>query len=127
MIRRTIFSIAQEDIRYAMNGALFQVEGNRLMLIGTDGHRLAYVSTELEIKKAGEKIEVIISRKALGELMKLLPEAEEEVQFGRFENFVFFRLIHIYLLSRNIEAQFPNYEKFISLRNDKNAFSTPLN
>ena len=121
MIRRTIFSIAQEDIRYAMNGALFQVEGNRLMLIGTDGHRLAYVSTELESKKAGEKIEVIISRKALSELLKLLPEAEEEVQFGRFENFVFFRVDAHHLLSRNIEAQFPNYDKFISLRNDKNA------
>ena len=46
----------------------------------------------LKRKKSSEKIEVIISRKALGELLKLLPEAEEEVQFGRFENFVFFRV-----------------------------------
>jgi DNA polymerase-3 subunit beta len=121
MIRRVIFAIAQEDIRYAMNGALFQVEGNRLMLIGTDGHRLAYVSTELESRKSGEKIEVIISRKALGELIKLLPEAKEEVQFGRFENFLFFNVDSHLLLSRNIEAQFPNYDKFISLRNEKNA------
>lgn len=121
MIRRTIFSIAQEDIRYAMNGALFQVEGNRLILVGTDGHRLAYISGELESKKSSDKIEVIISRKALGELMKLLPEAEQEVQFGRFESFLFFRIDSHLLLSRNIEAQFPNYEKFISLRNDKMA------
>ncbi|PWT93974.1 MAG: DNA polymerase III subunit beta [Acidobacteria bacterium] len=121
MIRRVIFSIAQEDIRYAMNGALFLVEGNRLLLVGTDGHRLAYVSTELEGKKVPEKIEVIISKKALGELMKLLPEAKEEVQFGRFENFLFFRVDSRLLLSRNIEAQFPNYDKFISLKNDKMA------
>jgi DNA polymerase-3 subunit beta len=119
MIRRVIFSIAQEDIRYAMNGALFVLEGNRLLLIGTDGHRLAYVSTELEGKKVPDKHEVIISRKALGELLKLLPEAEEEVQFGKFENFLFFQIDSHLLLSRNIEAQFPNYEKFISLRNDK--------
>src|SRR5262245_5010239 len=92
MIRRVIFSIAQEDIRYAMNGALFRVEGHRLMLIGTDGHRLAYVSTEIESTKASEKREVIISKKALGELMKLLPEAKEEVQFGMFENFLFFQI-----------------------------------
>jgi DNA polymerase III subunit beta len=121
MIRRVIFSIAQEDIRYAMNGALFRVEGHRLMLIGTDGHRLAYVSTEIESTKASEKLEVIISKKALGELMKLLPEAKEEVQFGRFENFLFFQIDSHLLLSRNIEAQFPNYEKFISLKNDKMA------
>jgi len=121
MIRRVIFSIAQEDIRYAMNGALFRVEGKRLMLIGTDGHRLAYVSTEIESTKASEKLEVIISKKALGELMKLLPEAKEEVQFGRFENFLFFQIDSHLLLSRNIEAQFPNYDKFISLHNDKNA------
>lgn len=121
MIRRVIFSIAQEDIRYAMNGALFRVEGKRLMLIGTDGHRLAYVSTEIESTKASEKLEVIISKKALGELLKLLPEAKEEVQFGRFENFLFFQIDSHLLLSRNIEAQFPNYEKFISLKNDKTA------
>jgi len=125
-IRRVIFSIAQEDIRYAMNGALFRIEGNRLMLIGTDGHRLAYASTELE-SKVPDKIEVIVSRKALGELMKLLPEAKEEVRFGRFENFLFFQVDSHLLLSRNIEAQFPNYEKFISLRNDKVAeFNTVL-
>jgi DNA polymerase-3 subunit beta len=121
MIRRVIFSIAQEDIRYAMNGALFRVEGHRLMLIGTDGHRLAYVSTEIESTKASEKREVIISKKALGELLKLLPEAKEEVQFGMFENFLFFQIDSHLLLSRNIEAQFPNYEKFISLKNDKMA------
>lgn len=118
-IRRIIFAIAQEDIRYAMNGALFQVEGNRLLMIGTDGHRMAYLSTELESKKSSEKVEVIISKKALGELMKLLPEAKEEVQFGKFENFLFFQVDSHLLLSRNIEAQFPNYDKFISLHNEK--------
>src|SRR5262249_26142417 len=120
-IRRVIFSIAQEDIRYAMNGALFAVEGNRLTMIGTDGHRMAYVSTQLESQKGGEKIEIIIPRKALSELMKLLSEAKDDVQFGRFENFVFFQIDSHLLLSRNIEAQFPNYDKFISLRNDKTA------
>lgn len=120
-IRRVIFSIAQEDIRYAMNGALFQIEENRLLLVGTDGHRLAYASTELESGHSPEKVEVIISRKALGELMKLLPDAKEEVQFGKFENFLFFQVDSHLLLSRNIEAQFPNYDKFISLRNDKTA------
>lgn len=120
-IRRTIFAIAQEDIRYAMNGALFSVEGNRLIMIGTDGHRMAYVSTELESQKSLEKTEVIIPRKALGELMKLLSEAKEEVRFGRFENFIFFQIDSHLLLSRNIEAQFPNYDKFVSLRNEKTA------
>ena len=120
-IRRVIFSIAQEDIRYAMNGALFQIEENRLLLVGTDGHRLAYASTELESGGSKEKVEVIISRKALGELMKLLPDAKEEVQFGKFENFLFFQVDSHLLLSRNIEAQFPNYDKFISLKNDKTA------
>ena len=120
-IKRVIFSIAQEDIRYAMNGALFQIEGNRMLFIGTDGHRLAYVSNEVESKLSSEKLEVIVSRKALGELQKLLADAKEEVRFGRFENFLFFQVDSHLLLSRNIEAQFPNYEKFISLHNEKMA------
>lgn len=118
-IKRVIFAIAQEDIRYAMNGALFQIEGNRLMMIGTDGHRLSYVANQAESKMSSEKLEVIVSRKALSELQKLLSDAKEEVRFGRFENFLFFQIDSHLLLSRNIEAQFPNYEKFISLRNEK--------
>jgi DNA polymerase III subunit beta len=118
-IKRVIFAIAQEDIRYAMNGALFQIEGNRLLMIGTDGHRLSYVANQVESKISSEKLEVIVSRKALSELQKLLSEAKEEVRFGRFENFLFFQIDSRLLLSRNIEAQFPNYEKFISLRNER--------
>ena len=65
MIERVAFAITREDPRYSLNGALFLLEEGKLTLVATDGHRLAYVSKDLDVKMGKEKIKVIVPRKAL--------------------------------------------------------------
>ena len=64
------YAMAQQDIRYYLNGVLLVVDGAYLKLIATDGHRLAYTSAKLD--KEYPKREVILPRKTVNELVKLL-------------------------------------------------------
>ena len=72
------FAMAQQDIRYYLNGLLLVLDGNKVIAVATDGHRLAFcqVQTEQEF----ERQEVIIPRKTIIELQRLLEESDETVQ-----------------------------------------------
>ncbi len=72
------YAMAQQDIRYYLNGVLLVVDGTSIKLIATDGHRLAFISEEL--KENHQKQEVILSRKTVNELLKLLADSEDKVQ-----------------------------------------------
>src|SRR5688500_789153 len=72
------YAMAQQDIRYYLNGLLMVVEDKSLKLIATDGHRLAYAAMALEAKLPRQ--EVIVPRKTVLELAKLLSDTEDEVR-----------------------------------------------
>src|SRR5437879_13822206 len=70
--------MAQQDIRYYLNGLLVVVEDRQLKLVATDGHRLAYASLKLNADLPRQ--EVIVPRKTVLELVKLLADSDEEVR-----------------------------------------------
>src|SRR5574341_429666 len=72
------YAMAQQDIRYYLNGLLVLVEGSQLRLVATDGHRLAYAATTLPVSLP--RLEVIVPRKTVLELSKLLADSDEEVK-----------------------------------------------
>src|SRR5947208_2264509 len=72
------YSMAQQDIRYYLNGLLMVVEDGRLKLVATDGHRLAFAALELGAKLPRQ--EAIVPRKNVLELGKLLAESDDEVR-----------------------------------------------
>ena len=76
------YAMAQQDIRYYLNGLLMVVEEGSLKLVATDGHRLAYAA----LKLGGElpRQEVIVPRKTVLELTKLLAESDEPVEHRAF-------------------------------------------
>jgi DNA polymerase-3 subunit beta len=115
MIGRVIFAVTVDDPVYSLNGALFAVEGKTLTLVATDGHRLAYVCRELEMKPRKEGIRRVVHRKTLAELMKILSDcdAEAEVACGEVENHILFRVDRAVLTSRFLEKSFPAYEKVL--------------
>ena len=76
--------MAQQDIRYYLNGLLFEVEGKKLNIVGTDGHRLSFASTSL--KDSQEKTQIIIPRKTILELIKLLNDSKNEVEINLSKN-----------------------------------------
>jgi DNA polymerase-3 subunit beta len=127
LINRTIFSITQEESRYALNGALFAYSDEQLQMVATDGHRLALAALANESKNgdgASEKTSVIIPKKALNEILKLTAGSEEIMNFANDENHLYFQLGQRKLTTRKLSGQFPNYELVIPKTNDK---TVPLN
>jgi DNA polymerase-3 subunit beta len=116
MIEKVLFAITTDDPRYSLNGALLQVDGGRLTLVATDGHRLALVSRPAAEAKA-EGLKVIVPRKTLSELQKLA-EGQEKVRFGQKANQMFFQAGQRLLQSNTLEGKFPNYEKVLPPGND---------
>ena len=105
------FSMAQQDIRYYLNGLLLVVEGKNVIAVATDGHRLAFcqVATEQEFPRQ----EVIIPRKTIIELQRLLEENDDPVQLEIANNQVKLTFADIELISKLVEGKFPDYTRVV--------------
>ncbi len=111
LIGKTHFSMAQQDVRYYLNGLLFETGDTKLRAVATDGHRLALA--ELDLAKKAEKAEqLIIPRKGVLELNRLLGDkGDVEVTLGA--NHVRFGLGDIQMTSKLIDGRFPDYTRVI--------------
>ena len=105
------YAMAQQDIRYYLNGLLMVVEGSQLKLVATDGHRLAYVSLEIGGKLARQ--EVIVPRKTVLELAKLLGDVDDEVKIELASAQASFSFGSIELVTKLIDGKFPDYTRVI--------------
>lgn len=121
LLKQVEFAMAQQDIRYYLNGLLFEVSANRLNIVGTDGHRLSFTSTEL--RQNYEKQEVILPRKTVIELIKLLDDSDEDLQIEISSAQVNFSFSNIKLISKVIDGKFPDYNRVIP-NGHQNIFST---
>ena len=119
MIQRTMFAITQEESRYSLNGALLAIQPGAVHMVATDGHRLALVSRNMEIPEIEEEIKVLVSRKALTEILKFVSGQDIMVEFGRSDNYLFFSAGNKRIVSRILAGHFPNYELVIPRDNDK--------
>lgn len=111
LLRQVDFAMAQQDIRYYLNGLLLEVNGDRLNVVGTDGHRLSFTSARLEAQY--EKQELILPRKTVLELIKLLDDSEDKVALEVSANQVNFSFSGIRLISKVIDGKFPDYTRVI--------------
>ncbi|SDH03097.1 DNA polymerase III subunit beta [Nitrosomonas sp. Nm132] len=111
------YAVAQQDIRYYLNGLLLLVEGKHLKVIATDGHRLGYASIELEDQ--WERKETIIPRKTVLELSKLLVDSEKPIIIEIFQKKVRFDFSDTVLFSKVIEGKFPDFNRAIPENNTK--------
>lgn len=119
LIDRTIFAITQEEGRYTLSGAKFELDGKSVKMVTTDGHRLAYVSTNND--SGDGDLDVLIPRKTLAELTKLTSDFDGDVSLGSDENHVYFQVGSRLLISRMLSGQFPNYEMVMPKNNDRSA------
>lgn len=111
LLRQVDFSMAQQDIRYYLNGLLLEVNGERLHVVGTDGHRLSYICTDLG--QNFDKQEIILPRKTVTELIKLLEDNDDEVVIEISPNQANFTFANIRLISKVIDGKFPDYNRVI--------------
>ena len=105
------YAMAQQDIRYYLNGLLMVVEDKSLKLVATDGHRLAYAEAELPAKLARQ--EVIVPRKTVIELSKLLADSDDEVRVELSGTQAAFSFGTVELVSKLVDGKFPDYTRVI--------------
>lgn len=122
MLQRVQYAMAQQDIRYYLNGLLLLVDNDDLTMVATDGHRLAYVTNKVEGNYP--RAEAIVPRKAVLELVKLLGEAGEQVTIDVSPAQARFVFADIDLVSKVIDGKFPDYSRVIP-SNYKNRFTVP--
>lgn len=112
IIEKTHFSMAQQDVRYYLNGLLLEIANNRISAVATDGHRLAYCETDTDINP-DEVMQVIIPRKGVVELARLLDENDEPVELIIGSNHIRISLPQLIITSKLIDGQFPDYNRVI--------------
>jgi DNA polymerase III subunit beta len=120
------YAMAQQDIRYYLNGLLMVVEDGSLKLVATDGHRLAYAALELGAQLPRQ--EVIVPRKTVLELGKLLADSDAPVRIEIAATQAAFSFGAVELVSKLIDGKFPDYTRVIptSHKNRLHAAREPL-
>src|SRR5438874_8650612 len=111
LLKLAEFAMAQQDIRYYLNGMLLVIDKGSLQTVATDGHRLSYAS--LVVPGDYSRQEVILPRKTVLELGKLLEDSEAEVPIDVLANQVRFRFSNIELVSKVVDGKFPDYNRVI--------------
>ena len=111
LIEKTHFSMAQQDVRYYLNGMLLESGGSHLRTVATDGHRLALCQAELDGAKLDEQ-QVIVPRKGVLELQRLL-SGEGSVDIVLGANHIQIELDGIRFTSKLIDGRFPDYDRVI--------------
>ena len=105
------FSMAQQDIRYYLNGLLLVLDGNHVIAVATDGHRLAFCQVATE--QSFERMEVIIPRKTITELSRLLEENDNPVAINIAANQIKLQFADLELISKLVEGKFPDFNRVI--------------
>ncbi len=111
------YSMAQQDIRYYLNGLLMVVNGAEMRVVATDGHRLAYASEALP--ESMPRSEVIVPRKTVLELSRQLADNDEPLEIVLTPTQAQFRFGNIELVSKLIDGKFPDYERVIPQQHTK--------
>ena len=110
LIEKTHFSMAQQDVRYYLNGMLLETGGGQLRAVATDGHRLAL--SQADVEGNVDEQQVIVPRKGVLELQRLMSgEGDLNIELGA--NHIRIQLDGIRFTSKLIDGRFPEYERVI--------------
>lgn len=122
LINKSQFAISTEETRYYLNGIYFHVfedqDGSFMRAVATDGHRLARVDVPTPIGAAGMP-GVIVSRKAVGEILKLVDDCDDHVQISLSSSKIRLSFNAVVFTSKLIDGTFPDYQRVIPSNNNK--------
>jgi DNA polymerase-3 subunit beta len=123
IIHHTLYSTSKDETRPALQGVLWHLDKERMIMVATDGHRLAKISEPMKgMGDASDKLtaaDIIIPAKTLNHLLRLFGEEDVDVKMNVMENQVIFSLDGTTLYSRLIEGPYPDFEQVIPKDNDK--------
>jgi DNA polymerase-3 subunit beta len=118
LIDRTQFSMAQQDVRYYLNGLMLEIGNGRLRAVATDGHRLALCDMDVEIDASTAR-QVIVPRKGIQELQRLLEDSDEPVRVEIGTNHLRVRGEDVCFTSKLVDGRFPDYDRVLPKGGDK--------
>ena len=125
LIERTSFAMAQQDVRYFLNGMLLEASTNRLRAVATDGHRLAMCDTEAEIHESTAH-QVIVPRKGVLELARLMDNEGAFADITLSSTFIRVSTEDFVFTSKLIDGKFPDYERVLPRGGDKTVIAERL-
>lgn len=112
LFEQTYFCMAQQDVRYYLNGLLLELIDKKLRAVATDGHRMALSEIELEKSAKGEK-QVILPRKGVQEMMRLLADSTDAVEVQIGTNHLRAQTGDLIFTSKLVDGRYPDYTKVI--------------
>ena len=118
LIDRTSFAMAQQDVRYYLNGMLWELNAEQLRLVATDGHRLAMCTLDTGVS-VEQPASVILPRKGVTELAKLLGEEDAEANISLSNNHARVETRDFSFTSKLIDGKFPDYERVLPKNSSK--------
>jgi DNA polymerase-3 subunit beta len=114
LIDKTHFAMAQQDVRYYLNGTLLETDGKALRAVATDGHRLSWCEVELD-GRARELQQIILPRKGVLELQRLL-DGEGDIEMAIGTNHIRVQIGEVRFTSKLIDGKFPEYGRVIPVQ-----------
>jgi DNA polymerase-3 subunit beta len=118
LIEKTGFSMAQQDVRYYLNGMLLEVSEDSLRSVATDGHRLATSASAAEVP-AGGAHQIIVPRKGILELARLLQGGDSPVTLVIGASHIRANVGDYTFTSKLVDGKFPDYQRVIPKNGDK--------
>ncbi len=118
LIDQTHFAMAQQDVRYYLNGLLLEFSENQIRAVATDGHRLALCDVAAEIQ-VSELQQIIVPRKAVMELARLLDNSETPITIELSSNHIRLSTNEMSFITKLIDGRFPDYQRVVPQGGDK--------
>lgn len=119
LFEKTSFAMAQQDVRYYLNGILMEIESSNIKLVATDGHRLALSQAALDSGVSDER-QIIIPRKAVLELTRLLDSGDSPAKCELSQNHFRVETDSLSFTTKLIDGKFPDYKRVIPVDGNKN-------
>lgn len=118
LVDQTAFAMAQQDVRYYLNGMLFEIGSHQLRVVATDGHRLAMAEAAVDTGWE-DKTRVIVPRKGVIELQRLFEGQAKDVKIELGNNHIRFTADGVSFTSKLVDGRFPDYEHVVPKNSDK--------
>ena len=118
IIDRTSFAMAQQDVRFYLNGMLMELSKNLLRAVATDGHRLALCDGEAVID-LDSTIQAIVPRKGVIEIARLFSDEDSDVTLALSQNHIRLETSDLRFTSKLVDGKFPDYQRVLPKKGDK--------
>lgn len=118
LIHHTAFAMASQDVRFYLNGMLFDISQQTLRVVATDGHRLSTCSTLLETEGL-TATQAILPRKGVLELQKLIGDDDSLISFALAKNYLTVQFEETVFTCKLVDGRFPDYKRVLPQHNDQ--------